>query len=186
MDAPGGACLPESMQEVMEMYFPDQHLKKIRGRQYINLYPTIVEHQFFGSKAPFEGILYTSDDTIFYSDLLYDTYRDKLIVYHKVAEALIELEGEFIRRFILFGLEGELEFINVQMKKGETGIQHDGFFQVLYESERISLLKKHNKHYAEVLSNKRYQVRFTMQERLVIRKENRYFTLRNKRDLLEL
>jgi len=184
-DAPDGRCRPEALQEVLDIHFPDQHLKKIRGRQYINLYPTIIEHQFFRSKDPFEGILYTLDDTIFYSNLLYDIYRDKLIAYHRAAKAFIELEGEFIRRFKLYDNEGDLEFVNVELKKGRTGIQQGGFFQVLFESERLDLLRKHYKTYAEVLTQRNYQVRFKKQDRLVMRKDNQYFTVRNKRDILK-
>jgi len=184
-DTPDAGCRAEALQEVLNIYFPDQHLKKIHGRQYINLYPTIIEHQFFRSKDPVEGLLYTSGDTLFYSNLLYDIFRDKLIAYHKAAKAFIELEGEFIRRFKLYENEGDLEFINVEMKKGRTGIQHAGFFQVLFESERLGLLRKHYKTYAEVLTQGIYQVRFKKQDRLVIRKDNLYFTVRNKRDFMK-
>jgi len=148
-------------------------------------YPTIIEHQFFRSKDPVEGILYTSDDTIFYSNLLYDIYRDKLIAYHREAKAFIELEGEFIRRFRFHDNKDDLEFINVELKKSRTGIQQGGFFQVLFESERLDLLRKHYKTYAEVLTQGIYQVRFKKQERLVMRQDNLYFTVRNKRDLLK-
>jgi len=185
IDTPDGRCRPEVLQKVLDIHFPDQHIKKIRGRQYINLYPTIIEHQFFRSKDPFEGILYTSDNTIFYSNLMYDIYRDKLIAYHRAAKAFIELEGEFIRRFKLYENEGDLEFVNVELKKGRTGIQQGGFFQVLFESERLDLLRKHYKTYAEVLTQRKYQVQFKKQERLVMRKGNLYFTVRNKRDLLK-
>ena len=160
IDASDARCRPEALQEVLDIHFPDQHLKKIHGRQYINLYPTIIEHQFFRSKDPFEGILYTADDTLFYSNLLYDIYRDKLIAYHKAAKAFIELEGEFIQRFKLYDNEGDLEFINVELKKGRTGIQQGEFFQVLFESERLDLLRKHYKTYAEVLTQGNYQTQF--------------------------
>ena len=137
----------EPLQEVFDLYFPDHHVKKIYGRPYDNPYPKADDHQFFKSKKPFKGIIFTLSDTIQCTEMLYDLLRDKVIVYASAVRSFIELEGEFIQKFSLYDQDGYhvYEFIHPGPRSNSTDIRETGFLQVLYRGERTGLYKKHFK-----------------------------------------
>lgn len=176
------------MLEVFNLHFPDQHVKKIHGRPYYNPYPRITEHQFFKSSSPVAGILFTLSDTIHCEYILYDIFRDKIIVYEPPVRAFIELEEEFIRQFILFEGEGEIvyEFIKTEAENDTMGIRWTGFHQVLYKGEGMGLYKKHLKTYTATIENTYSVVRFIKKERLVMRKGDEYVWIKRNRDLLKM
>jgi hypothetical protein len=94
--------MPDELIEIFNSYCPDCHTKKIWGRRYSNPYYYITEHQFFKAKIPVQGVLFTKYDTLNCTQVLYDLYRDKLIVHEPSIGFSIEIEEELIRRFKLF------------------------------------------------------------------------------------
>ena len=162
IDTSGIVSRPEALQEVFYLHFPDYHSKKIQGRIYHNPYTNIPDHQFFRSSFPSEGIVYTSDDTIHCSYLLYDISRDKLIVYIRSLKAYIELEEEFIRYFIIRDRDSNEQFlfINTESPNDTLGIPGTDLYQVLFNVEKLGLYKKHIKSLNEVFEGYKLVVRF--------------------------
>ena len=192
---------PEPMQEVFDLHFPDHHLKKIHGRlysytlegQYVqnpnsNRNTRITQHQFFKSRTPVDGIIFTLYDTIHCAYILYDLYRDKLIVWEPSTWAFIELEEEFIMRFMLFEKDVNImyEFINTEPENDTMGIRRAGIYQVLFEGEWLHLYKKHFKSLTETTEMGQYVNQFIKKERLVLRKGNDYFRIERNRNLLKI
>jgi hypothetical protein len=185
---PGLSSRPDTLLKVFYAHFPDHHTKKIHGRRYVNPYMNSVKHQFFKSRSPFEGLLFTMDDTLHCPDIIYDIYRDKLILQSQGTRVLIDLEEEFIRGFLLFEKDGEAEyeFIRYDLCKNLAGNLMTGYLQVLYDGERLDLLKKHHKFISETTDGQHYTIRFIKQERMILRKDNRSYPLRNNRGLRKL
>ena len=179
---------PEPMQEVFDLHFPDHHVKKIHGRPYLNPYPRITEHQFFKTSTPGDGIIFTLSDTIHCAYILYDIFRDKIIVFEPAVRAFIELEDEFILHFRLFEGDGDhaYEFIIPEVENDTMGIRWTGFHQVLYKGEMMDLYKKHLKTYTATIEDTYSVVRFINKERLVLRKDDEYFWIKRNRDLLKI
>jgi hypothetical protein len=167
---------PDELIEIFSSFCPDCHIKKIRGRRYSNPYYYIPEHQFFKSKTPVQGVLFTKDDTITCTQVLYDLYRDKLIVHEPTIGFSIEIEEELIRRFKLFEPEGAgiYEFINAESL----------FYQIIFEGERLDFYIKHQKLLTEIIDGDRAIMRFENVERLVLRKGADYHIIKRNRDLL--
>lgn len=167
---------PDELAEIFSSFCPDCHTKKIWGRRYTNPYYYITEHQFFKTRIPVKGILFTKDDTINCTQVLYDLYRDKLIVHEPTIGFSIEIEEELIRRFKLFEPEGDgiYEFINA----GSL------FYQIIFEGERLDFYIKHQKLLTEMIDGDRAIMRFENVERLVLRKGADYHNIKRNRELL--
>jgi hypothetical protein len=168
---------PDELTEIFSSFCPDCHTKKIWGRRYSNPYYYITEHQFFKSKIPLQGVLITKDDTINCTQVLYDLYRDKLIVHEPTIGFSIEIEEELIRRFKLFEPEGDgtYEFINAESL----------FYQIIFEGERLDFYIKHQKLLAEMIDGDHAIYRFENVERLVLRKGAEFHNIKRNRDLLK-
>jgi hypothetical protein len=169
----------EIIQGIFDRYFPDHHIRKIRGRAYFNPYLSAPEHQFFMSKSSLEGILYTGDDTICCPDVFYDLYRDQLLVYVPALYSLVEMDKIFIERFTLYGEAGGQMFEFVKLEPG-------GYHQKIYEGADYSLYKKYSKYYKQRAKQGRYYDGFDQYEQLIFRREHANFHVRNNRDLLAL
>lgn len=183
----GPVTRPGAMIEVFNQHFPDYHRKKIQGRIYVNLYQTVKEHQFYDSKTTRPGILFYASDTVFCRDMLYDIYRDKILVYQADIHAFNEVNEMSVKRFILPGHDhGEDEiFIRGELEKNEPGFRSSGFLRIIAEGESYSLYKKYYKVYTTYEDQGLYRVKFVPHEVFVFRSGTRYFTVRNTRDLLE-
>lgn len=168
---------PDELAEIFSSFCPDCHTRKIWGRRYTNPYYYVTEHQFFKTRIPVQGILFTRDDTINCTQVLYDLYRDKLIVHEPTIGFSIEIEEELIRRFKLFEPEGggTYEFINADPL----------FYQIIFEGERLDFYIKHQKLLTEMIDGDHAIMRFEYVERLVLRKGADYHNIRRNRELLK-
>jgi hypothetical protein len=182
------ASRPEALYDAFYLNFPDHNLKKITGRQYVNPYPAAIEHQFFKSLITFKGLLHTIDDTLYTSDVTYDIFRDKLLVYVPEQGAYVELEPDFINYFILYDRNSpdEYEFTRIISDRGNNGINRTGYYQILYDGERQALFRKHTKIYGESTYRGYYQVEFVKQEKLILRRDSYYFPLRFNKSLFKI
>ncbi len=178
----------DPLQEIFDLYFQDHHAKKIHGRPYDNPYPKADVHQFFKSKKPFTGIIFTISDTIHCTEILYDLFRDKIIVYAPAVRSYIELEGAFILQFSLYDPDGDhvYEFTNPGPGIDSTEIRESGFLQVLYGGERTGLYKRHFKVLTVYKKGLYSEIRFKKKENLVLRKGNETYQIKRNRDLLQL
>jgi hypothetical protein len=178
---------PDELIEIFNSYCPDCHIKKIWGRRYNNPYYYVTEHQFFKTKTPVQGVLFTEHDTINCTQVLYDLYRDKLIVHQPSIGFSIEIEEELIRRFILFEPDGDgiYEFINVESLDGTAEIKTTVIYQIIFEGERLDFYIKHQKLLTERIDGERAIMRFGKVERLVLTKGTEYHNIKSNRDLLK-
>ena len=182
------AYRPDALYGVYLTHFGDQHVKKIRGRLYKNPYPSVTEHQFFLTRDPLKGVIYTGEDTLHCSDVMYDLSRDKLIVYEALLGGLVELQDEFITRFSLSMQNGDSlhEFIAVDRKMDTAAERGKVYYQVLFRGDSLDLYKRHSKFITEVPQDNTYITRFKKQESLLILKNNNYHRLSRNRDILNL
>ena len=179
---------PDALYGVYLTHFGDQHVKKIRGRLYKNPYPSVTEHQFFLTRNPLKGIIYTGEDTLHCADVMYDLSRDKLIVYESSLGGLVELQDEFIHRFSLSLQNGDSlhEFIAVDREIDTAADMKKVYYQVLFQGDSLDLYKRHSKFITEVPQDNTYITRFKKQESLLVLKDNNYLRLSRNRDILRL
>jgi hypothetical protein len=178
---------PESLHEIYSQYFADQHLKKIRGKLYQNPYPGVAEHQFFLSRDPMEGVIFYGGDTLNCHDVMYDLYRDKLIVYEPSIGGLVELHDEFVLRFRLTGPDDDIyEFTVLDQSPDTARVRESAYYQLLYRGDSLDLFKRHAKFLSEKPQDNSYVIQFKKQESLWIMKGGRYYPLRRNRDLFRI
>jgi hypothetical protein len=176
------------LQEVLNMYFLDQHVKKIHGRPYENPYPKADIHQFFISRKPLAGVIFTRSDTIQCREMLYDLSRDKVIVYAPAVRLFIELEGAFVKQFSLYDPDGihVYEFVHPWTGSDSMDIRETGFLQVLYSGERMGLYKRHFKIFTVEIVETHSEIWFKQKDELVLRKGNETHQIKRNRDIFKL
>ena len=187
---------PDELIEIFNSFLPDNHTGKIWGRRYFNPYFNLTEHQFFKTRIPVRGVLYTMYDTINCGKVLYDLYRDKIIVFEPTISVyaentggiFIEIEEELIRRFKLFEPEGDsiYDFINAESLDSMAGVRESAFFQIIFEGERLDIFKKHQKILTERIDGDRSIIRFKKTEELILRKDSDYQNIKRNKDLLKM
>ncbi|MCP4311039.1 MAG: hypothetical protein GY790_07240 [Bacteroidetes bacterium] len=173
--------------EVFQNMLPDLNAEKIHGRNYFNPYPGIENHQYFITRGLSTGMLYTPNDTIAGVPVLYDSYRDKLIVFSSHVKAMIEIEEEFITHFQLMikGSNTSYRFINTKFIKDFPESLWPGFHQLVYDSPGLSICKKHLKTFLRKPKGSFYVVVFTRKEHLIFRHGDQYIHVRKTKDLLK-
>jgi hypothetical protein len=170
---------PEALLAIFNQFFPDHHVRKIRGRSYVNPYLSAPEHQFFQTKNSLAGILHTVDDTIRCKDVFYDLHSDKLLVYVGGLHSFVAFDEAFIERFILWEKAGDQRFEFVKLTPG-------GFHEKIHGGDAYALYRKHSKIYRQRERQGRYYDGFDKYEQLIFRKDSSYIPVRKNRDLLSL
>jgi hypothetical protein len=101
--------------------------------------------------------------------MLYDLCSDRLVVWEPAAEAFIEPEEEFVRRFWLIDDFRNItyEFINTLPENNSTGTR-SGFYHVLYDGIGLQLYKKHSKRIRTSSEEGEYVLGFKKVERLIL------------------
>ena len=177
---------PDVMLEVFQKKLPDENVRKIHGRTYFNPHPGIDEYQFFKTSQLSTGMVYTQKDTLKDVHLYYDISRDRLIVFSRHVNAMIELEEEFITQFQI-NIESDdtpHRFINTRFIKDYPESLWPGFHQLVYDSPDLCFYKKHMVSFYREPDGNVYVAVFKKREHLIYKHGEQYIHVRKKKDLL--
>lgn len=173
---------------VFHDHLPEYYAHKVQGRIYINPYPAITDHQFFLTNKLSAGAINYKEDTLHSDQILYDIYRDHIIVFSDYTSEYVELEEEFINSFSMTipgGLE-EYQFVNSAYLEAFPASLQPGFYMEVYNSSLCTFLRKKYKNYSREPFGKVYRAVFLEMERLIFRRDQSYVILKKKKNLLEL
>lgn len=138
-------------------------------------------HPYFNTANPQSGFVVY--DNIYYPDLLltYDEVADLLILYHH--NRPIQLTSE---RVSSFGISGH-KFVRLSVDSANNSTIKTGFYEVLYEGG-VRLLKKESKKINEYVRTKGEGLLKDVltEERYFIKKDNIFYTIKNKRSVLQI
>ena len=101
-------------------------------------------HPFFGSKKPFSGTIFYRGQLYQNVPLLYDIYQDILIYYYRgknQVPVMIELEARDVEYFVI----SEHKFERIKDQKWMNEAIGQGYIEVLFEGDMVSLMAKRQK-----------------------------------------
>lgn len=148
------------------------------GRQFYSYSSSILGHAFYRSGEWEKGsVLY---DGLWYHDIpmLYDVYRDELVISHPNLIPVI-LFSERVSQFVIKGEEF------VYLRENENEIAGKGFYQVLKHGKAV-VYKKSFKLLDEKIEGQQIQREFFLKEQFFVRMNNVYYRIKRQQDLLNV
>tara|TARA_R110001606_G_scaffold393731_1_gene563944 strand:+ start:72 stop:848 length:777 start_codon:yes stop_codon:yes gene_type:complete len=150
-------------------------------------------HRFLLDNSYHLGNLIYDNQPYYDIYLKYDIYEDEIIAKldYKTNSLYIKLIKEKISYFEIYSSEltifnEKLTFIDSATKPAVSSKKFSGFYQVLYEFNEITLMKKNfKKRDKKIIDNLVYS-NFLNKDVFIILKENNYYVVDSKYDLIKL
>jgi hypothetical protein len=140
------------------------------GIKYSEKYKTFNRNHHFLFADKFQKGAVKYNNQMYYNVLMkYDTYEDNLIL--KINSKTEDFPIILNRELISFFKMNNKTFYNIKQ----------GFYEILYQSNNIALIKKHFSEKNELKKNSLIYPNFTHEETLLILKNNEFISVRKKK-----
>lgn len=154
------------------------------GNLYKKTYRTEDEnHNFFINNNFVLGAIAFNNQKYYDISLKYDIYKDELIAKLRNSfgdESYVRLNKAFIEAFTIHSKD--FKILNILTKS----ISLDGFYEVSYSSNIVSLYTKHHKLKEEYIVEKLIYNKFSKSDKNILFYNNNYYEINSKKDLKKI
>lgn len=150
------------------------------GIPYKEQYLTINgNHKFFLASDFVKGTIYFNNQPYYDVDMKYDIYEDVLIVRLPNASKyfFIKLINDKVDKFSIY----DKNFIKLS-----NNIAIPGFYEILYQSKILSLLKKNKKRIKKLIGDDFVYYEFNEENSYFVLSDNKYYNINSKKDFIKL
>lgn len=156
-----------------------QHL--YNGKQYFVYDSREVEHQFFLTDDWTVGSVFYDGQRFEQVPLLYDVFKDQLVVRYRRGFGNVTLQSPKVRSFTLAGHD----FVRVEADTGRVEGLRTGFYDQLYTG-KTKVLARRRKDRLQQLSETKITILFPIKDQLFVYKNGEYQPVRSKSSVLAL
>ena len=162
----------------------NQNTDLYNGTIFINRYRTIGEkHRFFEVEDFLEGSVTYDGNNYYDLQMQYDVYQDQLIV--KLKQGYADIALQLIKDKVDAFEIGKTPFVRVANDSMKQ-IGSDGFYEVLLQDPKITLLKKHSKGRQKRVRNGQSYYDFVSKVNYVVYYKEEYYPAKSKSDVLDV
>ena len=152
-----------------------------KGRLYVGFNKLIKGHQFLDTDEWQPGSLFYQGNLYKGVPMLYDIFKDELVILHTNGFLKIQLLKSELDKFTFLNST----FVNIQQKDSLNSLPSSGIYEMIYEGD-IAVLVKRRKLIKETIQEMEVKREFEQTNQYYIYKDNNYHEVKRKASVLKV
>ncbi|MEZ4900343.1 MAG: hypothetical protein R2822_00490 [Spirosomataceae bacterium] len=140
-----------------------------------------LDHQFFQTEEWAKGVIEYDGQRFEEVPMLYDIFKDQVVIQYKGHPGLIQLQSERVRAFSYI----DHHFIRIESDRTAGVNLSTGFYDILYDG-KTQVLARRTKLRQEQIEGDKVKVSFSSKDVFYIKKEGKYYSANTKNGVLSV